>query len=298
MATVIGNEGAVNPNSAAAQGQAQATPATTLQNDDPSYQANVYEGQLDKMLTTVATGETSDNIIKAKSNGQDDNPKKIKMAIEREFWRNSAVLGVWILGFCLGSIVITLVFTTNDDVLLRVKQGNLRGSSGNQEPDFVPQNEDGTGEPAAPQEPEKFVIQETFGLFSKRGLNKKLGCLLLGFFFATLIGNRIPHGITRCKGTRKKPVAGVDPGMEGAQCLDDEDCTVSSKIENNVCARRQVGALGRAFSFLGYVSVIAGGLLVGLESPEDQPDATSIDLVTSTFLGFSGGFILNYYISH
>lgn len=281
MSQVVGNEGVVNPNSVAAQGQSQQTAATSVQ-DDPSYQSDIYKGQLDEMLTTVATGETSDNIIKVKSKGQEDNPKKIKMAIEREFWRNTQVVGVWILGFALGSIVLLLIFTSSDEVILKVKQPK-------------PEVEvEGTEEPE--ELPDKFKLEETYNLFSRRGLYKKLGMLFLGFFIATLIGQRIPHGIKKCKGSRKKPVAGVDPDFFGAQCLNDGDCTISSEEIRDVCVERQVGALGRAFKVLGYLSVFPAGFILGFG--DDTEEATSIDYVASFFLGFSGGYILNYYISH
>lgn len=302
MSQVVGSEGQVNPASVAAQGQSQTTPATSLPQQD-GFEKDRYEGKLDGMLTSVATGLTTDNIIKAKSRGRDNNPKKIKMAIEREFWRNNQVFGVLVLGFCIAVFAIITSITSSDDILIRVAQPRkvvtpekpITDSSA--QPNTL--NEDGTpsAEPLPVQEePATFKLEDVFNLFSQRGLYKKLGMAFLGVFFSTLIGQRVDHGIKKCRGSEKNPVSGVDPGFEGAQCLDDTDCTISNKEGIDVCARRNIGAVGKAFWWIGYGSLIPG--IAFLAGFEDEVEATPYDFYFAFFLGFSGGYILNYYVVH
>lgn len=270
----------------------QAQSAATAQPD--GYVENVYKDALNEQLTSVATGESSDRIIMNKTSGRENQPKKIKMAIMREYWSNAQVTGVWWLAMSVGVLVVLLFVSSSSDFLLKVdvEKPNLRGG----DPDA--KNEE-TGETEAPAEPEVPVVEElqpVFNLLSSRGTMTKIGMFLLGFSIATILGYSVPHGIKKCKGSRKKPYPGVDPGFAGSQCLIDDDCTISNRVTNGVCARRSVGFLGQAFNILGFLCVIIGPVLVGT-SNDDIPAEPS-DYFFSFFLGFSGGYIINYFLSH
>lgn len=291
---IVNSEGiaAQNTLTAAATGQASsatnanANPANAAPPQPDGYIENQYTQKLGEALDSVATGQTADDILKFKTGGRENAPLKIKKAILREYWTNNQVVGVFFLGLSLGMLAIITWVASDSRFALLVK----KAKTGNPEGDAAAQKRD-TGEG------NEFIstVEPVFNLFAKRGLYTKLAMFLIGFGLAWAVGAQVPHGIKKCKGTYKKPGAGVMPGFAGAQCLSDSDCTTSNRPVYGACTRRDPGAFGKALRGLGGLSLFLGWLVIFVEDPEPPQ---SVDYAFGLLLGFSGGYLVNYYFAH
>lgn len=319
--TIVNAEGAATQNTitAAATGQASsatnanANPANAAAPQPDGYIENRFKSQLSDLQDQVATGASADDINKIKTGGRENQPVKLKKAIQREYWNNAQVTGVFFLALSVGIFAIAVWVSSDNQFVLLVDEevpgqaenpdNNAGENPENPEENPTPQrrNEDGgeTGEEGVDTQVNVGgnkiqTVEPVFNLFSKRGLYTKIAMFIFGFFVASRIGQRVPHGIRKCKGTPRKPGAGVMSQFAGHQCLTDGDCTTSNREVAGACASRNIGAFGNAIYYIGWLSAL-GLLLLLLEDPEP---ATPVDYALGFLFGFSGGYIVDYYVVH
>ena len=84
--------------------------------DDPSFESNVFNKELEDTFQNAGFGVTVDEVLKAKSSGQTDNQRNLKLSILREYWTLSQVNGVFILGLAFGMLITAVAFISAYDI--------------------------------------------------------------------------------------------------------------------------------------------------------------------------------------
>lgn len=84
--------------------------------DDPSFESNVFNKELEDTFQNAGFGVTVDEVIKAKSSGQTDNQRNLKLSILREYWTLSQVNGVFVLGLSIGMLIACIAFISGYDI--------------------------------------------------------------------------------------------------------------------------------------------------------------------------------------
>ena len=275
--------------------------------DDPSFESNVFNKELEDTFQNAGFGVTVDEVLKAKSSGQTDNQRNLKLMILREYWTLSQVNGVFLLGLSFGILICSIAYISSYDIpyFFGEQRGALTRVSGL----FI-----GIG------------VAAVVGKFIPHGLKRCGGDAKRGIGFPgvddDLVGspciaaddctlsNRINSGACRYRdsgwlGAFVRWIAylllivgiviGIftvtdDPSSGGQVCADPEPkCPNGFNCNNNKCELVS-SCKGDANCPDGYICVEGKCFVAGA--------ARKNDFWVSLLFGLSGGYIVNYFLGH
>jgi len=230
-------------------------------NYDPTYLSNRFTPFIGKKFEDIATGETTDEILKYKTGGRNDSTRKVKLAILKEYWTNSQVIGVFLLAFSIGAFIATILFTSMEGDKIGY---NLFGKRGQWSKlgAFLVSLAVGTG----------FAAFTPHGVQTCRkkdeddGVDRNLDGMPCIYSSDCTLSNRPPKSESACDYHR--------PGFFGK----------TLKYISYFCI------------IIGIIFLAAGKKKGGVFYDSDP--AESIDISTSIIYGFCGGVIANYFLEH
>ncbi len=230
-------------------------------NYDPTYLSNRFTPFIGKKFEDIATGETTEEILKFKSGGREDFTKKVKLAVLKEFWTNSQVIGVFTLGISIGAFIATILFTNLEGDKIGYNLFGKRGqwsklgaflislAAGTLLSAFVPHG-----------------IQTCKKKDKDDGVDPNLSGHPCVYSTDCTLSNRPPKSQKACDYHR--------PGFFGKTL-------------------KYISYFG---IIIGIIFLTAGKKEGGIFYDSDP--AESIDISTSIIYGFSGGTIVNYFLEH
>jgi len=230
-------------------------------NYDPTYLSNRFTPFIGKKFEDIATGETTEEILKFKSGGREDFTKKVKLAVLKEYWTNSQVIGVFLLALSIGAFIATILFTSMEGDKIGY---NLFGKRGQWSKlgAFLVSLAVGTG----------FAAFTPHGVRTCRkkdendGVDPSLNGRPCIYNSDCTVSNRPPKSNSACDYHR--------PGFFG----------------------KTIKYLSYFAIIIGIIFLTAGKKKGGVFYDSDPPE--SIDISTSIIYGFCGGIIVNYFLEH
>jgi hypothetical protein len=228
---------------------------------DPGYLSNRFTPFIEKKFGDTATGETTEELIKFKSGGRSDFTKKVKLAVLKEFWTNSQVSGVFLLGLCIGAVIATIIFVSGYSDVIDYDLFGKRGQWSKLGFFLV-----------------SLAVATIFGEFTPHGVK-------------TCHKKSADDGVD--PNLRGAPcIYSSDCTMSNRPPKSDKACDYHRP--------GSFGSALKIISYIGLVIGIVF-LVAGKGEGEifhDSVPAQWIDIVTSVIYGFCGGTVFNYFVEH